>query len=105
MADKKSGKPGKLVVVGKELLAELRKDPGYRVFQDSEELRKQLGSEISRVRKAKRISPAEFAKRINKEERVVQRMEKGEFKQYNWNLLLQIARALDSRIRFQLTSE
>ncbi|PWT88128.1 MAG: hypothetical protein C5B54_11110 [Acidobacteria bacterium] len=89
--------------LGKKLVSELRKEPGYRSFDDAHELQKNIGAEIARVRKARRMSVAELAKRIGKKQQAVQRMEKGDYKQYTYKLLLEIAGALDSKITFKLS--
>ena len=85
--------------ISRELLQELTKDPAYRQFKENEDLSKQLGEAIVQLRKRKRLSPSEFAKRINKTESILARIERGEYKQYTMKLLQQIARECGTRLR------
>jgi ribosome-binding protein aMBF1 (putative translation factor) len=87
--------------LGLQLLKELKKDEGFRGFTVEQTLYQQLGREIGRVRKARKLSDEEFAQRIKKKVRDVHRMEKGEFKQYTLKLILDIARAFDKQVRVE----
>lgn len=98
-AKKQKGAPEKL---SQQLLQELTKDEGYRKFADTTEVYKKVGESIARVRKKKKISSAELAKRINKPEKAIHRMEKGEYKQYTLKLLLEISAALNSKLQISL---
>jgi ribosome-binding protein aMBF1 (putative translation factor) len=88
--------------LSQDLLQELTKDEGYRKFADSSQVTKGIGEAISRVRKRKKMSAAELAKRIGKTEKVVNRMERGEHKQYTMKQLLEIAGALNAKLKITL---
>ena len=79
-------------------MQELTKDEAYRKFADTTEAGKRIGEAITRLRKRKKLSTAELAKRIQKPEKVISRMERGEYKQYTMQLLLDIARALHAKL-------
>jgi len=97
-AEKKT-KPDPSDKLSKALLQELTKDEAYREFASAEKVYKEIGETIAKVRKAKKISVADFGKKIGKSEKIIQRMEKGEYKQYTMKLLLQIAQATASSLR------
>jgi ribosome-binding protein aMBF1 (putative translation factor) len=88
--------------LSKELLQELKKDDAYREFSSAEEVYKEIGESIGQARKARKMSVADFASRIGKSDKIIARMEKGEYKQYTMKLLLQIAHALNSKLRVHL---
>jgi ribosome-binding protein aMBF1 (putative translation factor) len=95
----KKGKPAPSEKLSNELLQELKKDEAYREFSSAEEVYKQIGETLSRLRKAKKMSPADLAKKVGKSEKIIARMEKGEYKQYTMKLLLQLALALNAKLR------
>lgn len=84
-----------------ELLVELRKEQAYREVNDTIEFCKSAGEEIRKARQTQGISVAVLAKKIGKNEKVVQRVERGEYKQYTMKLLLDIARALGMRLTLE----
>lgn len=99
---KETGKKGKSdprEKLSKELLQELQKDDSYREFASAEEVYKLIGETLAKVRKAKKISVADLAKKVGKSEKIILRMEKGEYKQYTMKLLLQLANALKAKLR------
>jgi ribosome-binding protein aMBF1 (putative translation factor) len=98
----KKGKPHSREKLSKDLLQELQKDDAYREFATSEEVYKQIGESIARVRKAKKLSVGELAQKVGRSEKIVQRMEKGEYKQYTMKLLLQLANAMKSKLRINI---
>jgi ribosome-binding protein aMBF1 (putative translation factor) len=97
----KKGKPDPREKLSTELLQELKKDEAYREFSSAEEVYKQIGEAVSRSRKAKKMSVPDLAKRVGKSEKIIVRMEKGEYKQYTMKLLLQLALALNAKMRIQ----
>jgi ribosome-binding protein aMBF1 (putative translation factor) len=97
MAKKSSGD------VSLKLVQELRKDPGYRDFSDRNEFFKSVGTEIARIRKAKKMTSEELASKIGKATTAVSRMERGEFKSYTVKLLLDIAVATKTKLRLQFS--
>ena len=104
-AKKNSAKKGKAdprEKLSNELLQELKKDEAYREFSSAEEVYKQVGESLARIRKARKISVADFSKKIGKSEKIITRMEKGEYKQYTMKLLLQIAHVLNAKLRIDL---
>jgi ribosome-binding protein aMBF1 (putative translation factor) len=97
----KKGKPDPREKLSKELLQELTKDEAYREFASSEEVYKIIGESLAKVRKAKKVSFGDLAKKVGKSEKIILRMEKGEYKQYTMKLLLQLAHALKAKLRIQ----
>ena len=95
----KKGKSDPREKLSKELLQELKKDEAYREFSSAEEVYKQIGEAVSRTRKARKMSVSDFAKKIGKSEKIIARIEKGEYKQYTMKLLLQIAHVLNAKLR------
>jgi ribosome-binding protein aMBF1 (putative translation factor) len=87
--------------LSRELLREVRKDPEFRKISDQQELAKDVGAEIARIRKKKRMSEQELAEKIGRTSKVIRRMEKGEFKQYTLKMLIQIAQATNTRLQFE----
>jgi ribosome-binding protein aMBF1 (putative translation factor) len=85
--------------LSKALLQELTKDDAYREFASAEKVYKEIGETITKARKAKKVSMSDLAKKIGKSEKIILRMEKGEYKQYTMKLLLQIAQATGSSLR------
>jgi ribosome-binding protein aMBF1 (putative translation factor) len=98
----KKGKADPREKLSAELLQELKKDDAYREFSSAEEVYKQLGQAIGRIRKARKMSAADFSKQIGKSETIIARMEKGEYKQYTMKLLLHIAHILNAKLRITL---
>lgn len=98
----KKSKPDPREKLSKELLQELKKDEAYREFSSAEEVYKQIGEAVSRIRKTRKMSVSDFAKKIGKSEKIIARIEKGEYKQYTMKLLLQIAHVLNSKLRVNL---
>ncbi len=88
-----------LQIVSAELLIELKKDAAYKSFVDRQELFKQIGLEIARVRKAKKLSVDQLAKKLDKPATAVSRMEKGEYKAYTLRILMELAQALGVRMK------
>ncbi|MCI0412450.1 helix-turn-helix domain-containing protein [bacterium] len=97
----KKGKPDPREKLSKELLQELQKDEAYREFASAEEVYKLIGESLGKVRKAKKMSVADLAQKVGKSEKIILRMEKGEYKQYTMKLLLQLAHALKAKLRIQ----
>jgi len=95
----KKTKPGAKEKLSQELLRELTKDEAYREFASAEHVYKEIGGSIARVRKAKKISVPDLAKKIGKSEKIILRMERGEYKQYTQKLLLQLASALNAKLK------
>lgn len=77
--------------LSRELLKVLRSDEAYRSFSATQEFQKQVGEEIGKLRKKKKMSTKEFGEKIGKKESDVSKMERGEYKQYTLKLLLKIA--------------
>lgn len=97
----KETKNNKGNALGQELLKELKKDENFRGFTVEQNLYQQIGKEIARVRKARKISEEEFAERIKKKVQDVRRMEKGEYKQYTLKTILDIAKAANKQVRIE----
>ena len=89
--------------LSRELLKVLRSDQAYRQFSETQRFQKQVGEEIARLRKKRKLRAREFAEKIGKKESDVSRMERGEYKQYTVTLLLKIAEATGSQIRVEYT--
>ena len=89
--------------LSRELLRVLRSDDAYRQFSESQQFQKQVGEEIARVRKKRKLSMRELAEKIGKKEADIARMERGEYKQYTVPLLLKIAEATGSQLRVEYT--
>lgn len=87
--------------LSRELLKVLRTDEAYRSFSEKQEFEKQVGTEIGKLRKKKKLTPREFAEKIGKKESDVSKMERGEYKQYTLALLLKIAEATGSQIKVE----
>jgi ribosome-binding protein aMBF1 (putative translation factor) len=97
----KKGKADPREKLSKELLQELTKDEAYREFASAEEVYKLIGESIAKLRKAKKVTVADLAKKVGKSEKIILRMEKGEYKQYTMKLLLQLATALKAKLRIE----
>jgi len=95
----KKGKSDPKEKLSKELLQELQKDDAYREFASAEQVYKQIGESLARVRKAKKMSLAHLAQKVGKSEKIILRMEKGEYKQYTLKLLLQLAHVTNSKLQ------
>lgn len=89
--------------LSRELLKVLRSDDAYRQFSETQQFQKQVGEEIAKLRKKRKVSAREFAEKIGKKEADVARMERGEFKQYTVTLLLKIAEVTGSQLRVEYT--
>ena len=98
----KKGKTDPREKLSNELLQELKKDEAYREFSSAEEVYKELGQSIGRIRKAKKMSIGDFSKRIGKSDKIIARIEKGEYKQYTMKMILQIAHVLNAKLRITL---
>ncbi len=88
-----------LQIVSAELLTELKKDAAYKSFIDRQELFKQIGLEIARMRKAKRLSVDQLAKKLGKPASAIFKMEKGEYKAYTLKTLMDLAQAMGIRLK------
>ena len=88
-----------LQIVSQELLSELKKDAGYKSFVDRQELFRQIGLEIARVRKAKKLSVDQLAQKLGKPASAVSKMEKGEYKAYTLKTLMDLAQVLGTRLK------
>jgi len=95
----KKQKPGAKEKLSQDLLKELTKDDAYREFASAEQVYKDVGASIARIRKARKMSVMDLAKKIGKSEKIVMRMERGEYKQYTQKLLLQLATALNAKLK------
>ncbi len=95
----KKGKPDAREKLSKELLQELKKDEAYREFSSSEEVYKQIGDSLSRIRKARKMSVVDLAQKVGKSEKIIARMEKGEYKQFTMKFILQLAHVLNAKLR------
>jgi|GEM_PF-3405673 len=92
-------KPDLKEKLSQELLRELTKEDAYREFASAEQVYKEIGASLGRIRKAKKMSVTDLAKKIGKSEQIILRMEKGEYKQYTQKLLLQLANAINCKLR------
>jgi ribosome-binding protein aMBF1 (putative translation factor) len=95
----KKAKAGAKEKLSQELLRELTKDEAYREFASAEAVYKEIGASLSRIRKAKKLSVADLARKVGKSEKVILRMERGEYKQYTQKLLLQLASVLNAKLK------
>ena len=87
--------------LSRDLLREIRKDPEFRKVSNQQQLAKDVGAEVARIRKKKRMSEQELAEKIGRTSKVIKRMEKGEFKQYTLRMLLEIAEATNTSLHFE----
>ena len=87
--------------LSRDLLREIRKDPEYRKVSNQQQLAKDVGAEVARIRKKKRLSEQELGEKIGRNAKVIKRMEKGEFKQYTLKMLLEIAEATNTSLQFE----
>jgi len=87
--------------LSRDLLREIRKDPEFRKVSNQQQLAKDVGAEVARIRKKKRMSEQELAEKIGRTSKVIKRMEKGEFKQYTLKMLLEIAEATNTSLHFE----
>jgi ribosome-binding protein aMBF1 (putative translation factor) len=87
--------------LSRDLLREIRKDPEYRKVSNQQQLAKDVGAELARIRKKKRMSEQELAEKIGRTAKIIKRMEKGEFKQYTLKMLLEIAEATNTSLHFE----
>jgi DNA-binding transcriptional regulator YiaG len=88
-----------------EFLKERLKDPEYQKHYREEKLRQHLGESISALRKKKKMSVDEFAKKIGTSAQNVTRMEKGEYGRYTLKSLLDIAQATDTYIHINFDAQ
>ena len=98
----KKQKSGAKEKLSQDLLRELTKDEAYRDFASAEQVYKDIGSSIARIRKARKMNVADLAKKIGKSDKIVMRMERGEYKQYTQKLLFQLASALNAKLKITL---
>ncbi len=98
MAEKKKQKNEE---ISSQLLRELRKNPGFKDFSDTQRLSQQIGSELERARKRKRLTDQEVAERIGRSIQIVRRIEKGEYRQFTVKLLMELAKAINSTLEIR----
>lgn len=87
--------------ISEQLLRELRKNPGFKDFSDTQKLSRQIGSELEKARKKKRMSDQELAERIGRSVQIVRRIEKGEYRQFTVKLLMELAQATNSKLEIR----
>lgn len=95
----------KIEELTREFLNERLKDPTYQRHYREEQMRGYLGKSIAGLRKKKKMSPDEFAKKIGVKTEAVNRMEKGEYGRYTLKSLLDMAQATDTYLRIDFSSE
>lgn len=88
--------------ISRKLLQELTRDEAYRRFSETEDFYKRIGNAVANARKRRKLSVAHLANQIGKSEKIVLRMEKGEYRQYTVKLLLQLAAATNTQILIDL---
>ncbi|HET6267229.1 MAG TPA: helix-turn-helix transcriptional regulator [Acidobacteriota bacterium] len=89
--------------VAVNFLNERLKDPAFRKHYRSEQMVREAGEEIARIRKEHRWSVEEMAQRIGVKPADVSRMERGEFRRYTLKLLQDIALATDLQLRVRFS--
>ncbi len=89
----------------REFLNERLKDPTYQLHYREEQMRSYLGKAIAALRKKKKMSPEEFAKKIGVKTEALSRIEKGEYGRYTLKSLLDIAQATDTYLHIDFVSE
>jgi DNA-binding XRE family transcriptional regulator len=87
--------------LSRAFLRERLKDPEYRKYYEQEQLINAMGSAVKSVRKQKRLTQGELAKRAGVPESAVERMERGEYKRWTVKLLQQLAAATNSRVKIE----
>ena len=95
----------KIEELTREFLNERLKDPTYQRHYREEQMRGYLGKSIAALRKKKKMSPEEFAKKINVKTEALNRMEKGEYGRYTLKSLLDMAQATDTYLRIDFANE
>jgi DNA-binding transcriptional regulator YiaG len=88
-----------------EFLKERLKDPEYQKHYREEKLRQHLGESIAALRKKKKMSVDEFAKKIGTSSQNVTRMEKGEYGRYTLKTILGIAQETDTYVHIGFSGE
>lgn len=100
---KKKKKKKKNEEISEQLLSELRKNAGFKDFSDAQRLSRQIGSELERARKRKRLSDQELAERIGRSVQIVRKIEKGEYRQFTVKLLMELAQATNSKLEIRFS--
>lgn len=95
----------KIEELTREFLNERLKDPAYQRHYREEQMRVYVGKAIAALRKKKKMSPEEFAKKIGVKTEAVNRMEKGEYGRYTLKSLLEIAQVTDTYLHIDFSSE
>jgi DNA-binding transcriptional regulator YiaG len=95
----------KIEELTREFLNERLKDPTYQRHYREEQMRGYLGKSIAALRKKKRMSPEEFARKLGTKTEALNRMEKGEYGRYTLKSLLDIAQATDTYLRIDFAAE
>ncbi|HEY7162334.1 MAG TPA: helix-turn-helix transcriptional regulator [Acidobacteriota bacterium] len=95
----------KIEELTREFLNERLKDPTYQRHYREEQMRSYVGKAIAALRKKKKLSPEEFAKKIGVKTEALNRMEKGEYGRYTLKSLIEIAQATDAYLHIDFTSE
>jgi DNA-binding XRE family transcriptional regulator len=95
----------KIEELTREFLNERLKDPTYQRHYREEQMRANLGKAIAALRKKKKMSADEFAKKIGVKTEAVNRMEKGEYGRYTLKSLLEIGQATDTFLHIDFGSE
>lgn len=91
-------------ILSKALVEEMsRKDPGFRESQTRILFARELGIQVSLVRKRRRISEEQLGAKIGRDAKAVRAIEKGEYKRLTVDLLFKIVDALETRISVQFT--
>jgi DNA-binding transcriptional regulator YiaG len=95
----------KIEELTREFLNERLKDPTYQRHYREEQMRVFLGKSIAALRKKKKMSPEEFARKLGIKTEALNRMEKGEYGRYTLKSLLDIAQATDTYLQINFESE
>lgn len=95
----------KIEELTREFLSERLKDPSYARHHREEQMRIYLGKAIAALRKKKKMSPEEFARKIGIKTEALNRMEKGEYGRYTLKSLLDLAQATDTYLHIDFASE
>jgi ribosome-binding protein aMBF1 (putative translation factor) len=90
--------------VAVNFLKERLKDPAFRKHYRSEQLVRETGQEIARIRKEHRWTVDQMAERIGVKPSDISRMERGEFRRYTLKLLQDIALATDLQLRIRFST-
>ena len=91
--------------IGQYAEEQYRKDPVFRKAYDEEIARLQLGYRIAQLRKQRKITQGELARRVQTTQQTISRIEDVKNTRINMRTLIRVASALRAQLRIDLVPD